>query len=193
MANESKDIALSVKTFLQLVQPNPVKYGYAQGVKREKSFVTYQLMNTSLSVAIGNHIFGERQTYIVTVQTKTALQNMIYSDMIRYGTNKNKVEFVSDNLRKDPSVEAGYINSIIVRVYNGLDIQMYTAQEVRALLQEIADLYIFVTNRYDSTISASFIDHYEVPELEERYYTQSEVLQMKQEYLDRLILNTTEY
>ncbi len=191
--NEEIEVASSVKNFLELVQPNPVKYGYPLGVKREKSFVTYQLMNTVPTFGIGNRIISEKQTYIVTVQTKTALQNMIYSDLIRHGTHKKNIQFVSDSLRKDTTVEAGWINTIILSVYVGLDIETYTADEVRAMLQEIADMYIFVTNRYAKTISESFIDHYTVPPLEDRDYNKSEVITLKQEYLDKIILNTTEF
>lgn len=191
--NEETVVASSVKSFLEMVQPNPVKYGYSRGVKRDKSFVTYQLSGTQLKAGISNDLISERQTYIVTVQTKTALQNMIYSDLIRRGTHKNKISFVSDNLRKDTTVEAGWINTIILSVYVGLDIETYTAEEVRAMLQEIADLYIFVTSRYSKTISESFIDHYTVPPLEDRDYNQSEVITLKQEYYDKVLLNTTEY
>ena len=191
--NEEIEVASSVKNFLELVQPNPVKYGYPLGVKREKSFVTYQLMNTVPTFGIGNRIISEKQTYIVTVQTKTALQNMIYSDLIRHGTHKKNIQFVSDSLRKDTTVEVGWINTIILSVYVGLDIETYTAEEVRAMLQEIADMYIFVTNRYAKNISESFIDHYTVPPLEDRDYNKSEVITLKQEYLDKIILNTTEF
>ena len=191
--NEEIEVASSVKNFLELVQPNPVKYGYPLGVKREKSFVTYQLMNTVPTFGIGNRIISEKQTYIVTVQTKTALQNMIYSDLIRHGTHKKNIQFVSDSLRKDTTVEVGWINTIILSVYVGLDIETYTAEEVRAMLQEIADMYIFVTNRYAKNISESFIDHYTVPPLEDKDYNKSEVIRLKQEYLDKLILNTTEF
>nr|DAH56654.1 MAG TPA: hypothetical protein [Caudoviricetes sp.] len=193
MSRQTREVASSIKSFLDMVQPTPVKYGYPRGVKREESFVTYQLQGTQIRQGIGNTLISERQTYVITVQTKTALQNMIYSDMIRVGTHRKQIEFVSDSLRKDTTVESGYINTIIVRAFNGKEIIEYTAEEVRSMLQEIADTYIFITNRYDETISQSFIETYEVPLLEDRYYTQAEVIEMKREYLDRAILKTTEY
>lgn len=190
---EGYGLASEMKNFLELVQPNPVKYGYPRGVKRDKSFVTYQLMNTTPTIAIGNRIISERQTFVVTVQTKTALQNMIYSDLIRRGTDGKNVQFVSDDPRKDTTVEAGWINTIIMSLYTGEGVKTYTAEEVRAMLQEIADMYIFVTSRYANSISESFIDHYDVPPIEDKEYNESEVIVLKKEYYDKLLLNTTEY
>lgn len=190
-----KQLALRVKSFLEIVQPLSVKYGYPRGVTRGESFVTYQDMGSELIRGIGNHIIGEWKSYIITVQTKTAEQNLLYSGLIKYGTEGSNFLFLSESLRKDTTVEAGWINTIMLRVFNSVDAeqQVFTADEVRAILQAIADHYIFVTSIYAPTVSASFYDSMVVPELEDKNYSLEEVLSLKQQYMDKLLLTTTEF
>jgi hypothetical protein len=189
-----KGMALKMKQFLELVQPLDVLYGYPRGVKSGEAFITYQDTGTELIRGIGNSIIGEWRTYFITVQTKTAEQNMYYSDFIKYGTQLAEVQFVSDNSRKDVTVEAGWINTIVLRIFNGSARSqlVFTSEEVRRLLQEIADHYLFVTSLYGRTPEESFYDSYAV-QVEDRYYSLEEVLELKQEYLDKLVLNTTEF
>ncbi len=190
-----KQLALRVKSFLEIVQPLSVKYGYPRGVTKGTSFVTYQDMGSELRTGIGNRIIGEWKSYIVTVQTKTAEQNLLYSGLIKYGTEGSNFMVVSENLRKDTTVEAGWINTIVLRVFNSVDYeqQVFTADEVRAILQSIADHYVFVTSIYAPTVSESFYDSMVVPELEDRNYSLTELLSMKQQYMDKLLLTTTEF
>ena len=190
-----KDLSMRVKDFLQIVQPLPVKYGYARGVKRGQSFVTYQDMSSTLRVGIGGTLISERKTFTVTVQTKTAEQNLMYSGLIKRGTESSFIAFVSDDLRKDTTVQDGWINTIILSAYNGLEVeqQVFTPDQVRNLLQEIADRYIFVTSMYSETVASSFIDRYIVPQLEDKNYSRAEVLALKQQYLDKLLLAATEF
>lgn len=191
----SVKMATSIKQFLEIVQPLPVKYGYSRGIKKEDCYITYNYSGSTLSKGIGNSLIGERQTYIITVQTKTAIQNMIFSQLIRRGTHQSRVEFVSDNIRKDTTVKDGWINTIILYLYTGLEESriIYTEEEVRKELQSIADLYIFVTSMYDETLAQSFIDSFTIPELEKEFYSYEEFMELKQEYLDRLLYTTTEY
>lgn len=196
MINASSiSMASEMKRFLEIVQPLKIKYGYARGIKSDESIITYSYSGSTLTKGIGNSIISERATYIVTVQTKTAEQCMIYSELIRRGTNKSIVEFVSDSIRKDTTVKDGWINTIILYLYTGLSVaqKSYNKDEVRQVLQEIADLYIFVTSMYDETLAQSFIDKLIVPELEQEQYTYEEFIQLKQEYVDRLLLTTIEY
>lgn len=190
-----KGMALKMKQFLELVQPLNVLYGYPRGVKSGESFITYQDTGTEIIRGIGNSIIGEWHTYFVTVQTKTAEQNMYYSDFVKYGTQLAEVQFVSENSRKDVLVEAGWINTIVLRIFNGSarEQKVFTPEEVRKVLQEIADHYLFVTSIYAADPEQSFYDSYTVPELEDRYYSLEEVLELKQEYLDKLVLNTTQF
>ena len=190
-----KDLSMRVKDFLQIVQPLPVKYGYTRGVKRGQSFVTYQDMSSTLRVGIGGTLISERKTFTVTVQTKTAEQNLMYSGLIKRGTESSFIAFVSDDLRKDTTVQDGWINTIILSAYNGLEVeqQVFTPDQVRNLLQEIANRYIFVTSIYSETVASSFIDRYIVPQLEDKNYSRAEVLALKQQYLDKLLLATTEF
>lgn len=192
---EPKLMTLVMKNFLEMVQPLPVKYGYPRSVKRGPSFVTYQDMGTEMRKSIGSSIISERKTYTITVQTKTAEQNILYSEFIKHGTDGSTIEFLSDDLRRDVTVDDGWINTIILRSYNGFDPEqkIYTAKQVHSLLQQIADSYIFVTSRYATTLEESFIDKLVVPPLEEKLYTYQEMFALKQEYLDRLILTTTEF
>lgn len=185
-----------VKAFLQTVQPLEVSYGYGRGIKRGRSFVTYQdAGNQTVRIGIGNTLISERGMYIITVQTKTAQENMFYSDLIKLGTEGSEIEFISESPRKDTTVKSGWINTIIVYVYNNLHANkvVYTAEEVRAMMQSIADLYIFVTSIYRQDASQSFLDKLTVPELEDRLYTYEEFLEYKVEYLDRLLYTTTRY
>lgn len=188
-------MATEMKHFLEIVQPLSIKYGYSRGVRKEDDIITYSYSGSTNRRGIGNQLMSERQTYIVTVQTKTAKQCLIFSELIRRGTNKSVVEFVSDNIRKDTTVKDGWINTIILYLYTGLSVaqKVYTAEEVRNVLQEIADMYIFVTSMYDETLAQSFIDRYIVPELDKDLYSYEEFIQLKQEYIDRLLLTTTEY
>lgn len=188
-------MASSMKRFLEIVQPLPVKYGYSRGIKKGDVIVTYYQAGSMLTKGIGNQIISERQTYLVTVQTKTAEQCILYSQMIRRGTERSNVEFVSDSIRKDTTVADGWINSMIMYMYTGVEAQqlVYTAEQVRQALQEIADMYIFITSQYDETLSKSFIDKLIIPGLEDREYSYSEFISLKQKYLDKLLLTTTEY
>lgn len=189
------DSTKAMRRFLELAQPLEVKYGYIRGVAKENSFVTFRNVSSSIRRGIGNQYISERVTYVITVQTKTAEQNLIYSAMIKYATSGTNVIFVSEDLRRDTLVENGWINTIIVNVFNSADIVklFYTKEETAALLQDIADRYLMVTSLYKDPFSESVIDKFIIPELEDRTYALWEVLKLKQEYLDRLILTTTEY
>jgi len=189
------DSTKAMRRFLELAQPLEVKYGYIRGVAKENSFVTFRNVSSSIRRGIGNQYISERVTYVITVQTKTAEQNLIYSAMIKYATSETNVLFVSEDLRRDTLVENGWINTIIVNVFNSADIVklFYTKEETAALLQDIADRYLMVTSLYKDPFSESVIDKFTMPELEDRKYALWEVLKLKQEYLDRLILTTTEY
>lgn len=184
-----------MRSFLELAQPLEVKYGYIRGVAKENSYITFRNVSSSIRRGIGNQYISERVTYVITVQTKTAEQNLIYSAMIKYATSETNVLFVSEDLRRDALVENGWINTIIVNVFHSADVvkQIYTKAEATALLQAIADRYVMITSLYKDPFSESVIDKFIVPELEDRLYSLSEVQQLKQEYLDRLVLTTTEY
>lgn len=189
------DSTKAMRRFLELAQPLEVKYGYIRGVAKENSFVTFRNVSSSIRRGIGNQYISERVTYVITVQTKTAEQNLIYSAMIKYATSETNVLFVSEDLRRDTLVENGWINTIIVNVFNSADIVklFYTKEETAALLQDIADRYLMVTSLYKDPFSESVIDKFTIPELEDRTYALWEVQKLKQEYLDRLILTVTEY
>lgn len=189
------DSTKAMRRFLELAQPLEVKYGYIRGVAKENSFVTFRNVSSSIRRGIGNQYISERITYVITVQTKTAEQNLIYSAMIKYATSETNVLFVSEDLRRDTLVENGWINTIIVNVFNSADIVklFYTKEETAALLQDIADRYLMVTSLYKDPFSESVIDKFTIPELEDRTYALWEVQKLKQEYLDRLILTVTEY
>lgn len=193
---DGKSVALMMKSFLEMVQPLEIVYGYPRGVKKGNAFISYRMMGTSSqNVGIGNHLIAETKTFVVTVQTKTAEQNLLYSGFITHGVEGSPVRFVSEDVRRDVTVEDGWINTIILSVFNGLDVQqkVYPKEEVRNILQEIADKYIFVTSMYATTLRDSFIDRFTVPELEKEVYSYEEVLALKQQYIDRLLLNTTQY
>lgn len=189
-----KAMAMQMLQFLELVQPLDVRYGYPRGIKSGEAFITYQDIGSELVKGIGNAIIGEWKSYIVTVQTKTAEQNMYYSDFIKYGTQLAEVVFVSESPRKDVTVQDGWINTIVLRVFNGSsrEQQVFTAEEVRKVLQAIADHYLFVTSIYAADPQQSFYDSYTVV-VEERYYSLTEVIALKQQYLDKLVLNTTQF
>lgn len=185
-----------IRLFLETVQPLKVEYGYAKGIKKSRGAISYQDMgSTNVRNGIGNQLISERSTFLVTVQTKTAQENMFYTELIKLGTEKSDIEWLSDSMRKDPTMEAGYMNSIILRVYNNLHTTkaLYTAEEVRAMMQEIADYYIFATSIYREDASQSFIDKLTIPELGERFYSIEEFLAIKQEYLDKVLYTTTRY
>lgn len=189
------DSVKTMRNFLELAQPLEVKYGYIRGVAKENSYVTFRNVSSTIRRGIGNQYISERVTYVVTVQTKTAEQNLIYSAMIKYATSETNVIFISEDLRRDTLVENGWINSIILSVFNSPDVvkTIYTKEEVTKLLQTIADRYVMVTSVYKDPFDESIIDKFIVPEMEDRLYSLSEVLQLKQEYLDRLVLTITEY
>lgn len=189
------DSTKAVRSFLELAQPLDVKYGYIRGVARENNYVTYRNVSSSIRRGIGNQYISERVNYVITVQTKTAEQNLIYSAMIKHATSETNVLFISEDLRRDTLVENGWINTIIVNVFNSADAirLVYTKEEATALLQAIADRYVMVTSLYKEPFSESVIDKLIVPELEDRFYPLEEVQSLKQEYLDRFILTITEY
>lgn len=188
-----KELALDIKTFLEAVQPLPIHYGYARGIKTAECLVTYYVSSSTYRQGIGNHLMSQRTTNIVTVQTKTAEQNILYSEMIKRGTEGSSIVFVSDSLRKDPTVKDGWINTIILYAYTSLALrrQTYTAEEVREELQRIADHYLFVTSIYNETLAQSIIDNFIIPELPKPLYSYEEFLQLKAQYLDRLVYNDT--
>ena len=192
MSKTAVEMATSVKQFLELVQPLPVKYGYSRGARTGEIVLTYYQVGTTLTKAIGNQIVSERQTYLITVQTKTAEQCLLYSQLIRRGTNKSNFEYISDSIRRDTTVENGWINSIIIYTYTSVDAGQYlfSAEEVREELQAIADNYIFVTNIYNTAVANSFIDKLKIPKLQDRSYTLTEFIELKQKYLDKLLLTT---
>lgn len=193
--NSGKKLALKMKRFLELVQPLPVKHGYPRGIKSGEAFVSYQEMSTTPTIGIGNRIISETRLYTITVQTKTAEQNLLYTDLIKYGTQETDVMLASTDLRKDPLVQDGWINTIIVRVYNGFSLEqvVFTVEEVRNILQEIADRYLFVTSIYGIDIEDSFIDRMVVSDLEDKDYSYEELVALKKQYLDKLIFTTTEF
>lgn len=189
-----KELSTRLKQFLELNQPFPVKYGYSRGVREGKCMVSYQSMGTSLNYGIGNEMISGRKTFLVTVQSEVAEMNMLCSDFIENGIEGKNIRFISDNLRKDVTVKNGWINSIILEVYNGLEGEVtYTADQVREILQKVADNYIFVTSQFDKTVDTSFIDELVVPELQDRTYSYSEMLQLKQNHLDKLLLASTQF
>ena len=189
------DSVKTMRNFLELAQPLEVKYGYIRGVAKENSYVTFRNVSSTIRRGIGNQYISERVTYIVTVQTKTAEQNLIYSAMIKYATSETNVVFISEDLRRDSLIENGWINSIILSVFNSADVvkTIYTKEETMKLLQDIANRYVLITSVYKDPFDESIIDKFVVPELEDRLYPLSEVLQLKQEYLDKFILTITEY
>ena len=185
-----------VKTYLQTVQPLEVKYGYKRGVESNSNVITFMDVGTSsVRLGIDNSLISERVAYIITVRTKTAKENMFYSELVKLGTEGTGIEFMSEDLRKDGALQSRWINSIIVSVFNNLHATkvVYTADEVRNMMQSIADLYIFVTSIYKEDAKQSFIDELVVPQLEDRLYTLEEFLAYKKEYLDRLLYKTTKY
>lgn len=189
------DSTKTMRRFLELAQPLDVKYGYIRGVAKENSYITFRNVSSSIRRGIGNQYISERVSYVITVQTKTAEQNLIYSAMIKYATSETNVLFVSEDLRRDTLVENGWINTIIVNVFNSADVVrlIYTKEEATELLQAIADRYVMITSLYKDPFSESDIDKFTVPELENSIYSLSEIQQLKQEYLDRLVLTITEY
>lgn len=192
MNKSAVEMATSVKQFLEVVQPLPVKYGYSRGARTSEVVLSYYQAGTTLTKAIGNQIVSERQTYLVTIQTKTAEQCLLYSQLIRRGTNKSNFEYISDSIRRDTTVENGWINSIIIYTYTSVDAGQYlfSAEEVREELQAIADNYIFATSQYNTTVANSFIDKMKIPKLQNRTYTLQEFIELKQKYLDKLLLTT---
>jgi len=184
-----------VKAFLELAQPLPVKYGYSRGIKKNGGYVTYRDAGSTPTRSIGGRILSENRTYVVTVQTQTAEQNLYYSMMIKYASEGTYAEYKSDDIRKDVTVESGWINTIILNVYNVVEAasNTYTAEEVRFILQDVVDNYLFVTSVYGLTLEDSFIDSMVVPQLPKETYTYDEMIALKQEYLDKLVLLTTEF
>lgn len=189
------DTTKQLKQFLEIVQPLQVRYGYVRGIVEDTSIITYRNMSSNIRKGIGNRLISERALFVVTVQTKTAEQNLLYSAMIKYGTEESPVIFISEDLRKDVTVENGWINTIILQVYSkvGEAKVVYNRDEVEIMLQEIADRYIMVTSIYKEPFEDSVIDRFKVPELEDRFYHIDEIISLKQEYFDRYILTITEH
>lgn len=179
------------KEWIELIQPLPVKYGYPRGIKHGDDFITYRDIGSTPDLAVGTGIMSERRTFLVTVQTKTAEDNLLYSSIVKFATRGSYVTLISEDMRKDVTVEDGWINSIMVSVFNAIDpgaVQPdYTAEEVRAILQDVADNYMSSTSTYRQTDGDSALDSFVVPELPKPIYTYDEMLELKQEYLDRLI------
>lgn len=188
--------SIFIKRFLQLAQSLPVTYGYTRGIREEANFITYQEMGTpSINVGIGNQLISERTTYVITVQTETAKKCMFYTELIKIATESSEIQFVSDSVRPDVTVKNRWINTIYVQLYNGLvaSKSIFTEPEVRSELQKIANRYIYVTSIYLDTVANSFIDKFVVPQLEDKLYTYEELMELKQEYIDRLLYTTTKY
>lgn len=150
----------------------PVKYGYNRGVKEGEGFVTYRDMATQLTVGIGGGYIAERKTYVITVQTKTAEKNLEISRLIIEGTIKSNVIFVSDDFRIDTTVEAGWINTIIVWVFTSTKIEPVWVTYNELMSRIAIGNLIMRENVYGETLEESVIY---VPEYEVRTYYKTEV------------------
>ncbi len=182
-----------VKEFLEFAQPLPVLYAHAQNTPKVEEWIVYQSMGApEINMGIGNFFISERIMFLITIKTKTALRNMLVTDLIKVSTQGTDLRFISDNPRKG---QQGFLNGVIISVFNSLadTAREYTEQNVREWLQKIADNYIFVTSRYGWTIGKSFIDALTIPKQKKDAYTYNELLKLKQKHLDKLLLNATEY
>lgn len=185
-----------IRRTLELSQPLDVLYGYPRGMQQAEAFITYQDIGTVQTVkGIGNQLIGERLAYLIVVQTNTQLQNMFYSELVKMAANGTHMLLLSESLRFDGRAKGCWKNYILVNLYNTLHPNklIYTAQEARLELQRIADRYIFTTSIYAQSLSDSFLDRLIVPPLEDRLYSYEEVLILKQQHLDKLLLQTTNY
>lgn len=189
------DATKRMRNFLNLAQPLEVKYGYSRGVVSKLSHITYRNVSSDIRKGIGNQLISERAMFMITVQTRTVEQNLIYSSMIKYGTAGSVVSFISEDLRKDVTVENGWINTIILSMYNAAtdSAGAFTAKEVESILQEIANNYVLVTSLYKDPFDTSIIDKFKVPEIEDRLYTFEELYEMKKVFYDQFILTITEH
>lgn len=190
------DIVRYMRQFLELLQPLPVRFGYVRSIVKDESFVTFHNTNTNPRIGIGNKIVSETTTFVITVQTKTAEQNLIYSSILRYATSGSNITFVMDDFRRDVTVENGWINTIIVTVSNRVGIDWndlkLPAEDARTMLQEIANRYVLVTSLYKHPFEASIIERFIVPELEKEFYTYPEIMELKKIY-DEQLLRIIEY
>lgn len=175
-----------VKNFLELVQPLPVKYGYSRGIQEGEGFVSYRDMATQMIVGVGGNKIGERKTFAITVQTKTAEKNLEISSLITNGTIKSDVVFVSDDFRVDTTVEAGWINTIIVWVFTSTKIEPIWVTYSELMSRIAINSLIMRENVYGETLSDSIIYS---PEFEKRAYHIDEadalLSQIEQAYLPR--------
>lgn len=183
-------ISKQVKSFLELAQPLPVKYGYQRGVRQGDGFVTYRDIGSTIESAVGGRLISERRSYMITVQTKTAEQNLLYSYMIKLASDGSYVTIVSEDLRKDLTVEDGWINSLVVTVYNATlsDEIVLSAQDAGDLLQEAIRIYMLATKMFASASQAEAASRLAVPELNKQQYTYAEVIKMKHEAIDALVI-----
>ena len=156
-----------VKNFLELVQPLPVKYGYSRGIQEGEGFVSYRDMATQMIVGVGGNKIGERKTFAITVQTKTAEKNLEISRLIIEGTIKSNVIFISDDFRIDTTVEAGWINTIIVWVFTSTKIEPVWVTYDELMSRIAINNLIMRENVYGETLEESVIY---VPEYEVRTY-----------------------
>lgn len=148
--------------------------------------MTYRDMATQLTVGIGGGKIAERKTYAITVQTKTAEKNLEISRLIIEGTIKSNVIFVSDDFRIDTTVEAGWINTIIVWVFASTKIEPIWVTYSELMSRIAIDNLIMRENVYGETLEESVIY---VPEYEVRTYHITEanalIAEAEEEYLPR--------
>lgn len=170
---------LKVKHFLEVVQPLPVKYGYHRGVVADaEGFVAYRAMASSQRMSVGGSRIAARTTFVITVQTKTAEKNLEISQMIKDGTVGSEISFVSDDLRPDMTVEAGWINTIIVSVFEGQATPVQWIQFYELLEQIDLTGVIMDDNIYDKTLETSTIIE---PHIENKTYHINEAEAVKAE------------
>lgn len=188
------DVTKFMQMFLETHQPLPVIYGYGKRLQGEQEWLVYQNVGTSITqLGIGNRLIGEKVSFVVAIRTESAIRNMLYTDLLRTAVQESPVILVSEKVQTDG--KGGVVNSFMFHIYNALhDYSAYLEErDLRALLQQIADRYILVTNRYEETIETSFIDKLILPEFEKPIYSYAEMLELKKKYLDKLLLTTTKY
>lgn len=191
----TKQVFEEVKNFLELVQPLKVTYGYPRGVKRGTSFITYQHTSSTPTTGIGNSLIAERLSFLVTIQTKSMEQCLLYKDMVILATDRTPFKVLSQNTREDVTVEAGWICTIILVFYNNLTTPkgLYTREEFREILQQIADRYIYLTTQYKIDGNVLDPNSLVIPDLKKKNYSLYEMLKIKKRLFDKLLLETTEY